>query len=116
MPTNEERKALAKRLRTLASHGAADEEMVLDALDLYPGEYIEGFNPRCVERLADLIEPEPERTCRIRQHRCTNCDHEINNKAYFVKIELGDGIWTVGSRTANYCPNCGCRIKEEPYA
>ena len=63
MPTNEERKALAKRLRVLASHAPADADMVLDTLDLYPGEYIEGFDPRCVERLADLIEPEPERTC-----------------------------------------------------
>lgn len=65
MPTNDERREIAARLRVLASHAPADAEMVLDTLDLYTGEYIEGFDPRCVDRLADLIEPEQERTCRI---------------------------------------------------
>ena len=59
MISNDERREVAARLRMLASHAPADAEMVLDALDLYEGEYINGFDPRCVERLADLIEPDP---------------------------------------------------------
>ena len=54
----------------------------------------------------------PERTCRIKQHRCTNCDHEINDRAYFVKVEIGGGCWTADSRTANFCPNCGAKVAE----
>lgn len=51
-----------------------------------------------------------ERTCQIKQHRCMNCDHEINDKAYFVSVDLGDGFWTADSRRANYCPNCGAKV------
>lgn len=64
------------------------------------------------DRLADLIEPEPERTCQIVQNRCTNCDHEINDRSYFEKVTLDDGCWTAESRTANYCPNCGAKVVE----
>lgn len=53
------RREVAQRLRILASHAPADSEMVLDALELWPGEYIEGFDPCCVNDLADLIEPDP---------------------------------------------------------
>lgn len=59
MPTNEERREVAARLRVLASHKAADEELTLDALGLYRGNNIEGFDTHCVMELADLIEPEP---------------------------------------------------------
>ena len=59
MASNYERRKVAARLRMLASHAPTDKELVLDALDLYEGEYIDGFDPRCVEHLADLIEPEP---------------------------------------------------------
>ena len=51
-----------------------------------------------------------KRTCEIKQHHCTNCDHEINDDAYFVQVDLGDGLWTADSRRANYCPNCGRRV------
>lgn len=63
MPSLEERRKVAARLRVLASHVPADAEMVLDALDLYEGEYIEGFDPRTVQRLADLIEPQQTHIC-----------------------------------------------------
>ena len=95
MATNEERRKVAARLRTLAGHAPADEEMVLDALDLYPGEYIEGFDPECVRRLADLIEPEAWReqldtwmklandvndgdSCKYFGHAGTSCHHNEN--------------------------------------
>ena len=59
MPTNEERREVAARLRVLASNKTADEELVLDALGLYRGNNIEGFDAHCVMELADIIEPEP---------------------------------------------------------
>ena len=105
MPTNEERKALAKRLRTLASHAPADAEMVLDALDLYPGEYVEGFDPRCVDRLADLIEPQ-ERTCRVDRM-------EVDEFGRYFYLSCGHMQMTHDTSAMPYCPNCGCRVKED---
>lgn len=54
-------------------------------------------------RLADLIEPEPERTCRkvpgrmkygTRMPKCSECGQS-----------LGDDRW-------NYCPKCGAKVVE----
>ena len=109
MPTNEERREVAARLRALASHVPADAELVLDALDLYEGEYIECFEPRCVERLADLIEPEPERTCRME----LNWDYEDYCPAYYRDYVCSeckeDFIYYKHSRIS-YCPNCGAKV------
>lgn len=58
MISNEERREVAKRLRALASHREADKDMVLDAIGLYMGECVDGFDPVSVNSLADLIEPQ----------------------------------------------------------
>lgn len=56
-------------------------------------------------RLADLIEPEPERTCKNESKEteiifsCSQC------LADFINEPL-DGAW-------NYCPNCGAKVIEE---
>lgn len=58
--------------------------------------------------LADLIEPEPERTCRMRDAHwddgrrtwgciCSECG---------AKHERKSGKWM------NYCPNCGAKVTE----
>ena len=96
MPTNEERREVAARLRVLASHKAADEELTLDALGLYRGNNIEGFDTHCVMELADLIEPEPERTCRVDRRVpsnpfCSNCGKDWEDD------------WC-------YCPHCGAKV------
>lgn len=98
MPTNEERREVARKLREcskekvvyypisnlFAATGTADELILFD-------------------RLADLIEPEPERTCRKvpgrmrygeRKPKCSECGYS-----------LGDPRWF-------YCPKCGGRIEE----
>ena len=85
MPTDEERRNVAARLRNLAGHKAADEELTLDALGLYRGENIEGYDTYGVMQLADLIEPEPERTCSYAEHsdgvyhyyQCSECQCEM---------------------------------------
>ena len=102
MPTNEERHEVAARLRVLASHKAADEELTLDALGLYRGNNIEGFDTHCVMELADLIEPEHERTCLYVKNKdgemvCSKCGCE-------EPIIIGD---------ADYCYCCGAKVVEE---
>lgn len=54
-----------------------------------------------------------ENTCKIKMGNCSKCNHEINDKAYFVKVEFDDGCYTYESRAANYCPNCGAKILKE---
>lgn len=85
--------------------------MVLDALDLHEGEYIDGFDPRCVERLADLIEPE-ERTCRNacegREFQCSKCGtqwHLLTREDALCEWEH--------VRTPTFCPSCGAKAVGE---
>lgn len=58
------------------------------------------------ERLADLIEPEPERTCRM-EYDTVHGD--------FVCSECGAWVRTDAARTLcgsslKYCPNCGAKV------
>lgn len=59
MPTNDERREVAARLRRLSGHREVDKEFVHEALGLYMGECVDGYDPVSVSELADLIEPEP---------------------------------------------------------
>lgn len=54
-----------------------------------------------------------ENTCKVKMGNCSKCNHGINDKAYFVKVEFDDGCYTYESRAANYCPNCGAKILKE---
>ena len=112
MPTNEERSEVAARLRQYIDFDFEDSNPYWYVMKAIYGDVAIHGDNELFARLADLIEPE-ERTCRIKQHRCTNCDYEINDRAYFVKVELDGGAWTAYSRTANFCPNCGARVKED---
>lgn len=57
MPNDEERREVAARLRILATHREVDKEFVEDALGLYMGECVDGYDPVSVNELADLIDP-----------------------------------------------------------
>lgn len=130
MFTNEDRHEVAKRLRILATHKEVDKEVVEDALGLYMGGCIDGYDPVSVSKLADLIEPEPERTCKNLYKRrdkkgripvdngvcfvCSECDAYVsdaegyhsglypsyNSDEFHYDIEF------------SYCPNCGARIQK----
>ena len=92
MINDEKCREVAERLRILASHAPADKDYVLDALGLYPGEYIDGFDPYCVTELADLID---RPTC-----------HLIDDEdGYTACSECG--CTALCMRDATYCPACG---------
>lgn len=98
MITDEKRREVAERLRILASHAPADKDYVLDALGLYPGEYIDGFDPYCVNELADLID---RPTCHLIEDEdgytaCSEC-----------------GCTALCMRDATYCPACGRVIVDD---
>ena len=86
MPTNDERREVAARLRRLSGHREVDKEFVHEALGLYMGECVDGYDPVSVSKLAELIEPE-ERTCHMR-----------------------DASWDDGQRTWGcICSECGAK-------
>ena len=116
MLTDKERGEIADMLRELSEGVLDSREYDHRAICAVVGcwEGGEYSSMELKDRLADLIEPKlkPERTCQIIQHRCTNCDHAINDNSYFEKITLDDGRWTAEGRTANFCPSCGMKVVE----
>lgn len=58
-----------------------------------------------INRIADLIEPEPERTCRVKpvgnSYMCLAC-RALTDKGAVSGIS--------SSFCVNYCPNCGAKI------
>lgn len=95
---------MAERLRVLASHAPADRDYVLEALGLYPGEYIDGFDPRCVDEIADLIDRptchldltdvETYGNLKVRIYECSECGRTCEE--IYGKYE--------------HCPHCGCEV------
>ena len=105
-----ERHEIAKRLRILASHAPTDAELVNDLLGLYPGEYIDGYDPCNVQHLADLIEPK-ERTCQMKKKEpgyilsgwweCDKCG------IVYPPCKEEIALWAL-----QYCPHCGAKVVE----
>lgn len=106
MPTNRERREVAARLRRLSGHREVDKEFVHEALGLYMGECVDGYDPVSVSELADLIEPE-ERTCRnlgaYGGFECSICGFK---ERQLSEMECEPHDWF-------FCPNCGAKVVEE---
>lgn len=122
-PTDEERREVAARLRELERQygeewgvvrcgelpAPVDDAMHACGIDraVYGSEI---FN-----RLADLIEPEPERTCRMRydpvhcDYVCTACG-EWHNTGMYDACDADDMVLL---RPYRYCPKCGARVEVE---
>lgn len=97
-PTDEERREVAARLRVLASHREVDKEMFHDAIGVWPGGCIDGYDPVGVMELADLVEPAPERTCRL-------VEDDENRTAC---SECGASYLCMSD--ASFCPDCGAKV------
>lgn len=107
MPTNEERREVAARLRNYENlRESFRESPVCAFLDALGVEYLD-WKGVC-NRLADLIEPEPERTCHkelmteehdIEYFGCSWCGEYLSDTGCYG---LDDG--------PNYCSNCGSKI------
>lgn len=96
MPTNDERREVAARLRRLSGHREVDKEFVHEALGLYMGECVDGYDPVSVSELADLIEPE-ERTCRMIDNGVELCCSECDGRHAY-------------DDEPNYCMRCGAKV------
>lgn len=123
MPTDDERREVAKKLRELGVYEGYDGEIydraeVEDAFGLVTddGAWYEGNG---VQHLADLIEPVPKRTCQMVEvetgeladyrdtdeviFHCTSCHAERGVFSYDV-----DG--NVYTERPEYCPKCGAKV------
>ena len=110
MPTNDERREVAARLR----EARANLESIPVPRDIDQASFtylVEltkaiGDDGHIFNRLADLIEPEPERMCELEQpksgkRRCKRC-------GAFVSVDaICDCFGIIQTR---YCPNCGAKV------
>lgn len=107
MPTNEERRNIAHAVRRIAENnpqGIVDFLLSKKLMLEYSEEYVGGvFTKESVLHLADIIEPEPERTCEW---------HQDENGLYHTSCgEIYETI--AGTREENgimFCPYCGREV------
>ena len=120
MPTNEERREVAERLRALAAANPGGLGMTRVQAVLGESQRILGTRglksvAHVIERHADLIEPEPERTCRMEHdpvylyYVCTSCGVRHGMETYCARH--ADGL--VFLKPYRYCPECGARVEVE---
>ena len=102
----DERRLVAERLRGL-DYSDLQESLIcayLDALGIKGYEDWIGI----ANRLADLIEPEPERTCRVKS------SHEVEGDgcySYFeYELSCGHEMAWGDQLPPSYCPECGRRV------
>ncbi len=110
MPTNDERRAVAARLRWLTmAYKDVFGVYVLNAIGL---DFTNSRGTYCsndsVRRLADLIEPEPEeRTCHnlgtYGGFECSMCGFK---EKQLSEMECEPQDWC-------FCPNCGAKVVEQ---
>ena len=99
MVTNDERREVAQKLRELEVGDFPDGRFydwgeVETALGIV--DYGSWYKEADVQRLARLIEPEPERTCHLviedETGVCSNCGEDIDGYGW------------------SYCPSCGAKV------
>lgn len=124
MPTDDERREVARRLRH-AWTNVPDRDPVRHQLrvllEVYEAVGLDDGESDAIDlfgRLADLIEPEPERTCRMVSAFDTDeLEHEQENISFSPEDTLAyrcggcrfDFRYERGLYPS-YCPNCGARV------
>lgn len=107
MPTNDERREVAVKLRDMACRANPSWPALMDLLKC-PGRAV------AVQYLADLIEPEPERTCRNIASEadrewgnpfiCSECGADPHDaESYYCGFSSGEHDW-------RFCPSCGAKV------
>ena len=102
MPTNDERREVARRLRYVAEHGAPEWATTACCIAECIGENdypLWNGSGLLFSKLADLIEPE-ERTCYI---------EHIDEDSF----HLSCGHEAAGHISPSFCPYCGAKVVGE---
>ena len=116
MTSDEKRSRIAENVRCAAETSSEEGGYVkgtLFGMDVY-ARSVEGM--RCgLDALADLIDPKPERTCRMEydpvhcDYVCTACG-EWHNTGMYDACDADDMILL---RPYRYCPKCGAKVVSE---
>ena len=107
MVTDAERREVAARLRELHLGGGSKDLIELTLSDAIGAWRESGMSWDFItERLADLIEPEPERTCRMEY--AGEVPPSVRYSCYFCS-ECGSPIYN--DMEPSYCPYCGAKVK-----
>ena len=111
MPTNDERREVAERLRKIELVKLPDtgEEMkaIHEAVGCWFGQ--DHFSEEWTDRLADLIEPEPERTCEWCQDEDGNWHTNCGDIFVLCNCE------SLENNNIVYCFKCGGVIEVVEY-
>ena len=106
MPTDVERREVAARLRNWESFRETFRESpICAALDVLNVEGYLDWRGVC-ELLADLIEPEPERTCR-------NLGGEEGTNYEYYDFACSYCGYCADVTEPNYCPYCRAKVVDE---
>lgn len=109
MLTNEERRKVAARLRSVTEEerkfcfteeilaGCIGTRQCLNKYDGTPDEWL------ILQELADLIEPEPERTCTIERT-------EQDEFGIYDYLSCGHIAMRQWPEKTQYCPECGTKV------
>lgn len=113
-PTNEERREVAAKLRDFERLRTVFAESSICAFsDALGGGYLD-WEQTCA-RLADLIEPAPERTCCMKydpvhcDYVCAACGEYLDTPTY----DACDADDRLVFKPYRYCPNCGAKVVDE---
>lgn len=103
------------------------EPKVLDAdgVEIKVGDTV--YDPVSVSELADLIEPEPERTCRVvtdknavsqtqevHTKHCSECSYVFGREQHRQLLPGLDEEFVLHAvQIPDYCPNCGAKVVEK---
>ena len=119
MPTNDERREVAAKLRDMACRANPSWPALMEALGT-PGRAV------TVQYLADLIEPQ-ERTCRVvtdirassqtqdmHVKSCSACGYVFGSEEHVQLLPgLGERVAVDSVAIPNYCPSCGAKVVEQ---
>ena len=105
MPTDDERREVAARLRDIGEKICYTSRDVLRAIQDACGCDVgqDWQDMELKDRLAELIEPEPERTCEVTEY------NDYGPHAEDCTIVFSCGHKTLGY-IPNYCPSCGAKV------
>lgn len=127
MVTDDERREVAGYIRQIDCSGFTAHSMddgdgrsllcayIAEAAGVGHAPYYFDAKPLC-DRLADLIEPGPERTCSISADWSNGkLEHCVYRCSACGAVMLDDACYFDGSSDLDwfhYCPNCGAKVTE----
>lgn len=117
MTGHEERRKIARKLRAAAVY--LPDDIDSEDLEMAIATTVCSYDVPNVEalfnRLAELIDPEPERTARLEYDEvhgcnvCTGCGERYEYDKYIART---DG-YPIAFKPMRFCPNCGAMVKDD---